>query len=228
MSAIFSWGIHIRNFKTVAFTVLKLCYVSKSVTNGLKDGWTDEQPRSNMPLQLLWSWGHKNLGTDFQDGGHNGFLIRNKLAMFDIQVILILPIKFRVYWPCLLRGSISKYIFMIEAVATQLWFPIWTILAIFLPQEAPILITKSVGLSVQEEKFKIDFQEGHHGGHLEFLIKTIFAYYLSTRCSDTSQQVSSHLVFPFRRRSSKYLFKMATMQLSWISKIGTFLAIFYQ
>ena len=68
MSAIFSWGIHIWNFKTVAFTVLKLCYASKSVTNGRTDGRkdrrtdgrTDEQPRSNMPLQLLWSWGHKN------------------------------------------------------------------------------------------------------------------------------------------------------------------------
>ena len=53
MSAIFSWGIHIWNFKTVA-------YASKSVTNGRKDGRTDEQPRSNMPLQLLWSWGHNN------------------------------------------------------------------------------------------------------------------------------------------------------------------------
>ena len=63
LSAIFSWGIHIRNFKTVAFTVLKLCYASKSMMNGLTDGrtdrWTDEQPRSNMhpPPKLLWSGG---------------------------------------------------------------------------------------------------------------------------------------------------------------------------
>ena len=34
LSAIFSWGIHIRNFKTVAFTVLKLCYASNSVSDG--------------------------------------------------------------------------------------------------------------------------------------------------------------------------------------------------
>ena len=52
----FSWGIHLRNFKTVACTVLKLCYASKSVTNGR----TDERPRGNMPLQLLRSWVHKN------------------------------------------------------------------------------------------------------------------------------------------------------------------------
>ena len=43
----FSWGIHIWNFKTVAFTVLKLCYASKSVTNGRTDGRTDG--RTNNP-----------------------------------------------------------------------------------------------------------------------------------------------------------------------------------
>ena len=32
-----------RNFKTVAFTVLKLCFASKSVTNGRTDGRTDGQ-----------------------------------------------------------------------------------------------------------------------------------------------------------------------------------------
>ena len=24
------------------------------------DGWTDEQAQTNLPLQLLWSWGHNN------------------------------------------------------------------------------------------------------------------------------------------------------------------------
>ena len=60
MSAIFSWGIHIRNFITVAFTVLKLCYASKNLTNERTEGQTEEQPRSNMPLKLLWSWRHNN------------------------------------------------------------------------------------------------------------------------------------------------------------------------
>ena len=51
MSAIFSWGIHIWNFKTVAFTVLKLCYASKSVTNGRTDGRKDRRTdgRTNNP-----------------------------------------------------------------------------------------------------------------------------------------------------------------------------------
>ena len=33
----------------------ELCYASKSVMHGCMD----ERTRSNMPLQLLWSWGHK-------------------------------------------------------------------------------------------------------------------------------------------------------------------------
>ena len=32
-----------------------------------------------------------------------------------------------------------------------------------------------MGLSVQEKKRKIDFQDGRHGGHLGFLIGTILA-----------------------------------------------------
>ena len=54
----FSSGIHIRNFKTEACAVLKLCYKSKSMTNGRMDEWTVERLRSNM-LLLLRSWGHK-------------------------------------------------------------------------------------------------------------------------------------------------------------------------
>ena len=34
---------------------------------------------------------------------------------------------------------------------------------------------ESIDLSVQEKKQKIDFQDGHHGGHLGFAIGTILA-----------------------------------------------------
>ena len=77
---------------------------------------------------------------------------------------------------------------------------------------------KSIGCSVQEKKLKTDFQDGHHGGHLGFLIETIFFFFfLSTNHSDASYQVSSQLAFPFRRRSSKQNFKMTPLQPSWIS-----------
>ena len=36
---------------------------------------------------------------------------------------------------------------------------------------------KSIGLSVQEKKRKIDFQDGGHGGHLGFPIGTILAIF---------------------------------------------------
>ena len=35
---------------------------------------------------------------DFQDGGHLGFPIGTILAVFNLQVTLILPTKFRVNW----------------------------------------------------------------------------------------------------------------------------------
>ena len=41
----------------------------------------------------------KKLNIDFQDGGHGGhlgLLIRTILAIFDLQITLMLPIKFRV------------------------------------------------------------------------------------------------------------------------------------
>ena len=36
---------------------------------------------------------------DFQDGGHLGFPIGTILAIFDLQVIPMLPTKYRVNWP---------------------------------------------------------------------------------------------------------------------------------
>ena len=36
---------------------------------------------------------------DFQDGGHLGFPIGTILAIFDLQVTLMLPSKFGVNWP---------------------------------------------------------------------------------------------------------------------------------
>ena len=36
---------------------------------------------------------------DFQDGGHLGFQIGMILAIFDLQVSLMLPTKYQVNWP---------------------------------------------------------------------------------------------------------------------------------
>ena len=59
---------------------------------------------------------------------------------------------------------------------------------------------KSIGISVQEKKLKINFQDGGHGSHLGFPIRIILAIF--------DLQVT--LMLPARRRSIKYIFKMAT------------------
>ena len=57
----------------------------------------------------------------------------------------------------------------------HLGFPIRTILATVDLQVTSILPTnfESIALSVQEKKFKTDFQDGHHGRILGFPIATI-------------------------------------------------------
>ena len=55
-----------------------------------------------------------------------------------------------------------------------------------------LLSYKSSGPSVQEKKQKIDFQNGHHGGHLGFPIGTILAIFdlQVTRMLPTKFQVN--------------------------------------
>ena len=40
-----------------------------------------------------------------------------------------------------------------------------------------LAILESIGLSVQEKRRKIDFQDGGHGGHLGFPIGTVLAIF---------------------------------------------------
>ena len=60
--------------------------------------------------------------------------------------------------------------------------------------------SKSVGLSVQEKKFNIDFQDG---GHLGFSIRMIFSYFRIANHLDTSNEDSTHLAFWFRIKKFK-------------------------
>ena len=74
---------------------------------------------------------------------------------------------------------------------------------------------QSMGLSFQEKKFKIDFQNGNYGGHLGFPIRMILAMrpwrpsrisaqnnfnnVLSTSHTDASYQVLNQLAFWFAK-----------------------------
>ena len=54
----------------------------------------------------------------------------------------------------------------------------WACFQLFLIYKSPCCFLpslKSISLSVQEKQ-KIDFQDGRHGGHLGFPIETIFFY----------------------------------------------------
>ena len=116
---------------------------------------------------------------DFQDGhhgGHLGFLISRILAIFDLQVTLMLPTKFGVNWP-FGSGDEVKNRFQDGRHGGHLGFTIGTNLAIFDLQVTPMPPTKfqvnwpfGAGEDFQE---KIDFQDGSHGGHPGFPIGTI-------------------------------------------------------
>ena len=75
---------------------------------------------------------------DFQDGGHLGFPIGTILAIFDLQVILMLPSKFGVNWP-FGPGEEAKNRFSRWRPS---WISDWNVLAIFDLQVTPMLPTK--------------------------------------------------------------------------------------
>ena len=118
---------------------------------------------------------------DFQDSihsGHLGFQIVIILAIFDLQVTLMLPTKFQV----------NRLFGSGEEVKNRFsrwrpWPPSWIsdlewLLAIFDLQVTSMLPTKFQvnGLSVQKKRNN-DFQDGRHGSHLGFPIRTTLAIF---------------------------------------------------
>ena len=106
---------------------------------------------------------------DFHDGhhgGHLGFPIGMLLAIFD-------QLAFGV------RRKSQKYIFKMAAP----WRPSWIYdrhdfsYLIYKSSRCFLASLESTGLSVQEKKRKIDFQDGHHGSHLGFPIRTILSIF---------------------------------------------------
>ena len=59
---------------------------------------------------------------------------------------------------------------------------------------------ESLGPSVQEKKFRINFQDSNCGGHLRFRIEMILAIFDLSH-PDTSYQRSCQVTFWFRRSS---------------------------
>ena len=80
-------------------------------------------------------------------------------------------------------------------IKLNLGFPIGIILAIFYLQVTSRFLPsfESIGLSVQEKKRKMHYQDDGRCGHLGFPIETILAIFLSTSRPKTFYQVSSQL-----------------------------------
>ena len=136
----------------------------------------DLQVTLMLPSKFGGNWlsvQEKKRKIDFQDGGHLGFPISMILAIFDLQVTPMLPSKFGVNSP-FSSGEEAKNRF-------SRWRPSWisdrhdlTILVYKSPW-CFLASLESIGLSVQEKKRKIDFQDGGHCGHLGSPIGTILA-----------------------------------------------------
>ena len=131
-----------------------------------------------------------------QDGSHLRFPIRMILATVDLTSHLHISNELE----SIVLSVQEKKTFKMDAMAA-----IWDFLSqqfeLFFIYKSPRCFLPSFesnGISVQEKKWKTDFQDGCHGGHLGFLTATC-----STSHPDTSYQVSSQMAFQFRRRSEK-------------------------
>ena len=144
-----------------------------------------KQEGQDGPVSLTWlpdkfesiglSVQENKFNIDFQDDGHLEFRIRKILAIFDLQVTLMLPTKFWVSWP--LGSEVMKIDFQDNGHGCHLGLPTWTILAIFDLQVTPMLPTKfqvSWPFGSGEEA-KNRFSRRRPRGHLGFLIRTILA-----------------------------------------------------
>ena len=71
-------------------------------------------------FKFSWPFGSEKQEIDFQDdsnGGHLEFRIKRILAIFELQVTLMLPTKFLVSWP-FSSGEVKNIL--------SRWVPAWT------------------------------------------------------------------------------------------------------
>ena len=140
-------------------------------------------------FQVNWRLGlGEEAKKDFQDGPHGshfGFPISTILAIFDLQVTLMLPTKFRVNWPFGSEDEVKN-----RFSRQQPWRPSW--------------------ISNQND-FSCFWSTSHPDASYQVLSQLAFgfrrrsekSYFWSTSHPDASYQVSSQLAFQFRRRSEK-------------------------
>ena len=124
---------------------------------------------------VYWSFGSgQEAKIDLQDGSHGGHL---GFPIRMIKAVLIYSLRcflsFQNNWP-FVSGEEAKNIFS-RRLLISIYH--WNNFSYFYLQATRCILPcfKSTGLSVQEKKRKINFQDGGHGGHLRFRIGTILS-----------------------------------------------------
>ena len=129
---------------------------------------------------------------------------------FYLQVAPIFPTKFSVNWP-FSSGEEGQIDFQIDHHCGNLGFPMETILVIFDLQVAPI----------PPSKFRVNwpFRLGEKAINMAAILdlrsERFYLFLIciwSARCPNSIYQVWSQMAFRFRRRSAKYIFKMAATE----------------
>ena len=134
--------------------------------------WISDQNNFSNGLSVQ----EKKRKIDFQDGhhgGHFGFPIRMILAIFYLQVNLMLPTKFQVKWPFSSGEEAKNRFFKMAANAAILDFRSkqFYLFLIYTSPRCLLPSFKSTGLTVQEKKQKMDSQDGCHGAILDFRLE---------------------------------------------------------
>ena len=115
---------------------------------------------------------------DFQDGSHLGFRIGTILAIFNLQVTLMLPSKFGVKWP-FSSGEEAKNWFSRWRPWRHLGFPIGTILAIFDLQVTlmlPYQVSSQLAQGCRRSRLLkqlLTLHNGRHTTHVRHWLTTI-------------------------------------------------------
>ena len=169
----------------------------------------------------------KKWKTDFQDGHYGSHLAFrwNYFSYFwstshpddSYKVSSLLAFRFR-------RRS-KKQIFKMATMAATLDFlsKRFSLFLIYKSRWCFLPSFESVGFSIQEKKWKIDFQDGGHGGHLGFPIGTILAIF---DLQVTLMLPTNFRVLAFGEEAKNRFSRWPPWWPSWISYL-TILAIFW-
>ena len=146
------------------------------------------------------------------------------LAIFDLQVTPMLPTMFGVNWLLGLGEEVKN-----RFSRWLPWRPSWISdrhdVSYFLSTSHPhasLQVWESIGLSFQEKKRKIDFQDGRHGGHLGFPISTILAIFDLQVTPMLSSKFGVNLPFSSGEEAKNRFSRWLPCRPSWISDRNDF------